>query len=501
MPESATTATAKTEGALGPTTIPSLLADAWRDRRSGMLQVSREKTERHIHVQDGSPIAVESIPSDEGFALMLETTGLIRTADRIKVEEMARARECPQANAVLALRLLDAKQLFKAIRGWTRSQLAETFEWQTGVFRWNAPIDDAEAKGKAHDILGLLQEQLPTRWGFDRLIQELMPYMETCGDISPRFRRVAAKLSEASVAARQTILGLDGSKNIGQVLGGAAGDPIAAATLWTLLHSGILRIGEKRAVDAAVSGELEFEFEVTGAAAQSGSSAAGSRSSAANSDTQSPESSKAETLRLEIAALLEKLADLNHYDALGLTTEATAGEIKRAYFKAAKKFHPDALARLGLSDERDAAARVFGRIAEAFETLADADKRAAYDAGGSDEPEIDTARLAQAETSFRKGEILVRMGNFLGALEYLEPAVDLWPTEPAYQSTLGWALYKQPTPDATRAREHLETASSQSPDDAVILFRLGMVLRAIGETQEANELIARARTLEPSVDE
>ena len=489
------------EGLLGEITIPHLLAEAWRERHSGMLQVSRGQTERHIHVHDGSPVAVESSSAEDGFAVRLEAQGLIQTADRIKVEEMARSRECPQANAVLALRLLDATQLYKALRNETRSQLGETFEWQTGAYRWNPPTDGIDSKSKPHDILNLLQEQLPTRWGFDRLIQELMPGMETCGDIAPRFRRVAGKLSLVNEAALQAVRRLDGSRPLGQVLGEAAGDPIAASTLWILLHAGILRIGERRAADAAVSAAFEFEFEVEATKSSNADTGAGTQSGAKDRGSQSTQDAKAETMRLEIAYLLEKLSDVSHYEALGLSMEATSDEIKRAYFKAAKKFHPDALARLGLNEERDDAARVFGRIAEAFETLADTNKRAAYDAGGSDEPEIDTARLAQAEKSFRKGEILVRMGNFQGALEYLEPAVDLWPEEPVYQSMLGWALYKQPKPDAARAREHLETASSQSPNDAVILFRLGVVLRALGETEEASTLIERARTLEPSVDE
>ena len=76
-----------------------------------------------------------------------------------------------------------------------------------------------------------------------------------------------------------------------------------------------------------------------------------------------------------------------------------------------------------------------------------------------------------------------------------------WPDEPAYQSGLGWALYKQPKPDTARAREHLETASSGAPDDAVNLFRLGVVMRALGESDEGDALIARARGLDPSVGE
>jgi tetratricopeptide (TPR) repeat protein len=156
---------------------------------------------------------------------------------------------------------------------------------------------------------------------------------------------------------------------------------------------------------------------------------------------------------------------------------------------------------MGLADLKTEAASVFARIAEAFEVLSDPDKRASYDAGGSEAAEIDTARLAQAEKSFRKGEILVKMGNFAGALEYLEPAVELWPEEPAYQAGLGWALYKQPRSDIARALEHLEIALSQAPDDASVHYRLGVVLRAQGDGDRARGLLERAQSLDPSLAE
>jgi Flp pilus assembly protein TadD len=139
-------------------------------------------------------------------------------------------------------------------------------------------------------------------------------------------------------------------------------------------------------------------------------------------------------------------------------------------------------------------------MAEAFEVLSDSSKRAAYDKRGRDGPQIDMSQLAQAEKSFRKGEILLRMGNFGGALEYLQPAVELWPDEPAYQSALGWALYKQSRPDVARAVEHLETALAQASNDPIIHYRLGVVMRAHGETERAQALIARAQALDPSLE-
>lgn len=68
----------------------------------------------------------------------------------------------------------------------------------------------------------------------------------------------------------------------------------------------------------------------------------------------------------------------NHYQVLGITHNVTPDEIKRAYRKLAKVQHPDALARVG-TEEHEAATEEMVAINEAYETLIDDTKRAAYD--------------------------------------------------------------------------------------------------------------------------
>ena len=65
------------------------------------------------------------------------------------------------------------------------------------------------------------------------------------------------------------------------------------------------------------------------------------------------------------------------YEVLGLAKTASAGEIKSAYRKLAKKYHPDQ------SKEPRAKDR-FAEIGSAYEILGDAKKRGAYDRGEID---------------------------------------------------------------------------------------------------------------------
>ena len=62
----------------------------------------------------------------------------------------------------------------------------------------------------------------------------------------------------------------------------------------------------------------------------------------------------------------------DYYAALEVPRDADADTIKKAYRKLARKYHPD------VSKEPDAEAR-FKDVAEAYETLKDPEKRAAYD--------------------------------------------------------------------------------------------------------------------------
>ena len=69
---------------------------------------------------------------------------------------------------------------------------------------------------------------------------------------------------------------------------------------------------------------------------------------------------------------------MSHYDALGLDSNATPDEIKKAYRRLARELHPD------VNPSADAAERFKG-VTHAYEVLSDPEQRARYDRGGSSE--------------------------------------------------------------------------------------------------------------------
>jgi DnaJ-class molecular chaperone len=70
------------------------------------------------------------------------------------------------------------------------------------------------------------------------------------------------------------------------------------------------------------------------------------------------------------------MPEIDYYKTLGVARGATADEIRKAYKKLARKFHPDT--RPGDKD----AAEQFKKVQQAYEVLGDADKRSQYDRYG-----------------------------------------------------------------------------------------------------------------------
>ena len=482
-------------GNLADYALPSVIVELWRRAYTGTLRLTHGTVEKKVAWRQGAPVGCESSRNDDDLARQLLSAGQIT---KPQLEQLAAHRErhgLAEGAALLALKLIEPKDLVHAMRGQISRRIVDVFGWPQGSFALETDAPREEADAFRVDPLEILHDGLAAFWRPDRIRAALASHFEHHATPSERFEAVLARLRpgpDADTVAEA----IDPQHSFGECVGTFL-EPARLAAAWILAETGALDFsdGPPGADDEAASASTQINIEIVVRDASETKDAA--RTEAATGSLELP-SAEAEALRKEVLALHERLDELDHYEVLGIERDAPDPEVKKAYFACARRFHPDAVARMGLSVIHREANELFARIAQGYQTLSNPNRRQAYDRrdqeGGT--PATDANRVAQAETLFRKGEVLVKVGNFSGALDFLRPCVELWPEEPDYQALLGWALYKNKPSQPETAREHLAKADSLRGDDPLILFRLGMVLRKLGEEEAGQIYLDRSKSLE-----
>jgi tetratricopeptide (TPR) repeat protein len=92
----------------------------------------------------------------------------------------------------------------------------------------------------------------------------------------------------------------------------------------------------------------------------------------------SPQQLEAQRREIE-DAYRTKVGNRNHFEVLELERAADAAAVKAAYFRLAKRFHPDSYREQGMEDLRDKLKGVFVRLSEANEVLGNPHKRGDYE--------------------------------------------------------------------------------------------------------------------------
>jgi tetratricopeptide (TPR) repeat protein len=484
------------QGRLEEMPLARLLLDLHRARFEGTLELRRERMQKTFLFQEGVPVFAESNLASETLGVQLMDAGKLSREDHARVSRHLAEKRCKEGKALLDLGLIEPKALFLALKDQVRQRIVDCFGWPQGNFRvMPSESVSREAQPFRADVFALVQEGIETHWAADRVLGDLAPRMQSRVTRTRRLSRLQDRLrSDESV--EELIDALDGTRTLWRALQ-TARTPRALAAAWVLDAAGALAYGSESS-DLAAGGSGERAIEILLSEQASPASAASPR---AAPQARSQIGAEDNALRAEIESRFAALDELDHYALLGVESQATTAAIRRAYHEAARRYHPDSLARAGLEGEvRAHAGKVFAAISRAQATLVDPARRREYDASrNSDESDIDAERLAAAETNYRKGEILMRQGNFRGALDYLRGAAESWPEEAAYQAALGWTLFKKTPSEPEQARVHLERACALAPQHAQSAVWLATVLKALGETVASSTLLAKARALDPDI--
>lgn len=207
----------------------------------------------------------------------------------------------------------------------------------------------------------------------------------------------------------------------------------------------------------------------------------------------------------EIAARAVAIEDQNYFQMLGVSQTAGPDEVRAAYFKLVKQWHPDRLAP-DLQALKLTAERIFRYLTEAHDTLAEVEKRGTYlknVQGGAGTPRAERALQAvlEAALQFQKVDVLLRRRDFAGALRLVDEILALAPDEADYHAARGQVLFKQHgvqdkvmLAEATRA---LDAALARDERCERALTTKAELLQRTGKERESFALWRKAHDLYP----
>ena len=197
----------------------------------------------------------------------------------------------------------------------------------------------------------------------------------------------------------------------------------------------------------------------------------------------------------------------NHYQLLGVDAEATGLEIKEAYERLTRLYHPDQQYRPGMEQMKGELEDLFGRVTEAYKVLSDDSRRWEYDlslatamtgrAAVSTGPGHARPKdQAAAREAFVQGVRSFKARDWESATLHFKEAARLDCTGATYFSHLALALLQRPKREA-EAEEAMLAAIELEPANPEHRANLGLLYKKAGMEDHAKGAFLEALRLDP----
>jgi DnaJ-domain-containing protein 1 len=217
-----------------------------------------------------------------------------------------------------------------------------------------------------------------------------------------------------------------------------------------------------------------------------------------------------ETRRLEVLEAYENLAARTHFEVLGVPGGAKEAQVREAYFRLAKRFHPDVHHDPALSDLREQLEEIFGRLGEAYEVLCSPRLRARYEkllaeqvaAPRAPVPRAPEEEAALAAEAIEKGAASIAQERYSEAIQQLEPAISRARGEARSRGRVLLARAYAEHPNwVKQGEELLLSVLLEEPENDEALLLLGRIYAGLGLRSRSVATLGRVLDRHPGHEE
>jgi len=439
-----------------------LLSEAAASGDSGVITGTRGKLKRLFCIERGRLIFAVSNVIEEQVAYRLLREKLLGTnALRLEQGACSRQKELKLSRFLVEFGALTAEQMEQVIREQVKDLLFSTLDWTDGqcVFENGKPDLESEFTIRANSVSLMLEYARTRPESVDAARMRIGP-----SNVHPVAVPEAEKLlAEITLDAQSKFLmgQCSGERSLGRLVEESPHEP---ETTWRTIYGLVL----------------------AGALAPRGARKEASTEGAVSRD--------------EIVARLERSAETNHYGVLELSPTAKPEEVREAYYFLARRYHPDRFRAGALQDLLEQIESYFAQVTEAYNTLADATLRRAYDDDLAAEAkprkaEQNTRELARQ--NFMLARTLIERGRFTDAVTSLENAIKLDGSQAKFYLELGRLLGSNPR-HRQAAEKNLIRANEIDPALAEGYYALGDLYARTDRNDAAARLFREVLRWEPA---
>jgi curved DNA-binding protein CbpA len=435
-------------------TVPRLFQGLLAEKKTGTMVFTRDPVVKKVHVAGGDVFFASSSLSEDRLGEWLHRAGTITRQQCDAAAEVVKRTGNRQGAVLVELGYITPAVLDEGVRYQVRHIVFSVFNWRNGRY-W---FDDSPAP---HFDIGplvistgdlIIEGLRGMEWS---VIRRSLPPLKTI--LRPVAHRSLPLQGEELGQDHRTVLTyIDGSTSIEEICSRSGiGDFNTLRAIYALLA---LHLAETGALEQA--GEAKRVRDVVRDAVK-----------VKKTETRGPEIAEL----LTVTALLEahnRLAQQDHFEVLGVGHDATAQEIKKAYFTMAKRYHPDRHFGPPLNEMKSELEALFNAVHEAHETLSSPAKRKKYEqelAAG-----LQQQRVKQGTGSDKEVSSAAAAAHFKEGVKYYTQR-NFWDAEESFQ----WAI-------------------RFDPSNAEYIFRQAMALSHMPRRgRDAEEYFAKAITLDP----